>query len=268
MALFPIHDFFIFNGDLKPVSGFIPSENNGGIYEVLRVVDGVPLFLEDHIFRLYKSAKIAGKTVVFSELQIREYLKSLIWKNNIDNGNLLISCKTNLKIFFISHNYPSVEMFTKGVECGILQAERENPNAKIFQTSVRKKANEMISKYDFYEVVLIDKSNRISEGSRSNLFFVKGDQIITTPGSGVLLGITRQKIIQIAKAQGLDFIEKEVQLNDLTTFDAVFITGTSSKILPVRQIGETSFNPQNIILQALMEGYNKLITEYIIPNGY
>ena len=146
MALFPIHHYFIFNGKLKSISEFIPSENNGGIYEVLRVVKGVPLFFEDHLLRFYKSAEIAGKSVVYSESEIRNFLNLLIQNNKVSEGNLLISCKTNLKIFFIPHNYPSAKKYEEGVICGVLQAERENPNAKVFQTEVRERANEIILK--------------------------------------------------------------------------------------------------------------------------
>ena len=67
MALLPIHKYFILNGELKPISEFIPSENNGGIYEVLRVVRGVPLFLEDHLSRLYQSAYIAQKKILYMD---------------------------------------------------------------------------------------------------------------------------------------------------------------------------------------------------------
>ncbi len=263
MALFPIHKYFIFDGVLKPISAFIPSENNGGVYEVLRIVRGIPLFLEDHLLRLYKSARIAGKPFIYTDLEIRNFLKQLIQENKVSEGNLLISCKTNLKIFFISHNYPSVKMYADGVYCGILKAERENPNAKVFQTEVRTRANEMILNQGFYEVVLIDKLGRITEGSRSNLFFVKGNKIITSPRKEVLLGITRQKTIAIAKRMKFNVEEKIVMQEDLQQFDGVFITGTSAKILPVKQIEKIRFNSQNEIIQKLIKEYDLFIAQYV-----
>lgn len=263
MALFPKHNYFLLNGKIKPIPEFIPAENNGGIYEVLRVFGGVPLFMEDHLLRFYKSAGIAGKTIIFSEMEIRNFLKLLIQRNKVSEGNLLISYKSNLKIFFIPHNYPSEKKYEEGVICGVLEEERENPNAKVFQTSVREKANEIILKHGFYEVALSDKHGRITEGSRSNLFFVKGHKIITSPGNSVLLGITRQKTIALMKKLEVDFEEKEVMLKDLHLFDSVFITGTSAKILPVKKIGEISFDPQNEIVQRLITAYNLLIGEYV-----
>ena len=163
----------------------------------------------------------------------------------------------------IPHRYPTSEMYTNGVTCGTLRAERENPNAKVFQTSVRQKANELIAEKQFYEVMLIDHLERVTEGSRSNVFFIKDNQVITSPEDEVLLGITRQKTIQIAKELGLEIVQKEVFLDTLDTFDAVFITGTSPKILPVKQIDKTIFNPSNNILTNLMEAYNQLIEDYV-----
>ena len=269
MTLLPTRNYFIFNDEIIPVSEFVDSENDGGVYEVIRVEKGIPLFLDNHLSRFCKSAKIAKISIAYSSQEIENFLKLLIEKNIMSEGNLLISFKSNLKIFCIRYKYPELKNYSEGVKCGVLTAERENPNAKVFQTYVRQKANKLISESDFYEVLLVDNLGRIKEGSRSNIFFVKENQIITPPGTGVLLGITRQKTIQIAKLLGVGFFEKEVLLDELSTFDAMFITGTSPKILPVKQVGKTLFNPQNEILQSLIKRYNLLVDEYVkirLPN--
>lgn len=263
MAVIPIHKFFVFNDEIRQTEVFIPGENEGGIYEVLRVENGIPLFLEDHLERFYNSAQLAGKLIHFSENQINTLLKNLIDKNEIAIGNVLISCKINLKAFFIPHNYPTTEMYRDGVSCGILKAERENPNAKVFQTSVRQRADQMLAENGFYEVLLAGYSDRITEGSRSNVFFVAGKELVTSPGSKVLLGITRQKTIQLAHDLNIQVIEREVNLSELQQFDAAFITGTSPKILPIKKIDSFTFNHQNIVVRQLMESYNVLIYRYL-----
>lgn len=263
MALLPVCNYFCFNGEIQPVEKFVPSENEGGIYEVLRVVNGVPLFLEDHLDRFYKSAEIAGKPIRFSSSEVYSFLKLLIQKDKVETGNILISCKTNLKAFFIAHKYPIAEDYTNGVKCGVLRAERENPNAKVFQTLVRQQANKRIADNAFYEVLLVDKRGRITEGSRTNVFFVKGNEIITPKAQKVLLGITRQKTLQCAEELGILVKEKNVILAELAKFDAVVLTGTSPKILPVNQVEALTFDPQNAVIQKLMERFDKLINEYI-----
>lgn len=263
MALLPIYNYFVFNGEIKSVSAFIPSENEGGIYEVIRVFAGVPLFLDDHLARFYKSADISGKTIKYSSLEIHSFLKLLIEKDNIQEGNILISCKTNFKAFFIDHKYPTELDYKNGVRCGILHAERENPNAKVFQTTVRLQANNLISENVFYEVLLIDKKGRITEGSRSNVFFIKGNAISTPKAKKVLLGITRQKTLECANKLGYKVNETNVYLSDLAQFDAVFLTGTSPKILPIKQVEELKFDSQNSVLRILMERFDSMIAEHI-----
>ena len=263
MTVLPIHKFFVFNDDIKPIELFVAGENEGGIYEVLRVVKGIPLFLEDHLERFFYSALLAGKTIQFSEIQISTFLKNLIDKNKVAEGNVLISCKINLKAFFIPHKYPTSEMYRDGVNCGILKAERENPNAKVFQTTVRQRADQMLAENGFYEVLLVDHHDKITEGSRSNVFFVRGNELVTSPGKKVLLGITRQKTVQLARTLNIQLNEREIGFDELQHFDAAFITGTSPKILPIRKIDGFDFNPQNEIVRQLMKSYDELIDEYL-----
>jgi len=263
MVYYPLHRYFILNGEKMPNAAFKASENAGGIYEVLRVEHGVPLFLEDHLLRFYNSASLAGKTIPFNQEQVSLFVLKLIRGNQVLYGNILLSCKENLKAFFIPHKYPDSKWYETGVPCGILKAERENPNAKVFQTPVRQKADEMMEKQDLYEVLLVDHLNRITEGSRSNVFFVKNDSLLTPPGNEVLLGITRQKTILLAKKAGIPVLEQDVPLADLSHFQAAFITGTSPKILPVSQIDNNKFDPQNSLVKSLQNKYDELIKNYV-----
>jgi len=269
MAFLPLYKYYILNGEIKPVAAFVPSENDGGIYEVIRVERGVPLFIGEHLQRFFSSVKIARKIALYSKFEIIAFVKKLIVENGIDAGNILISCRESLKIFFVAHKYPTGKMVAAGVECGILYAERVNPNAKVLQTTVRQKAEKLMSEHNYFEVLLVNRSGRITEGSRSNVFFVKGIEIVTPPGNNVLLGVTRKKTIELAQKLGYYFYEQEIEFDKLPDFDAVFITGTSPKILPVKQIGKQLFDPQNKIVRDLIAGYNQLVDEYVkryLPN--
>lgn len=259
MAILPLHSYFAFNESLKPIAEFVASENTGGIYEVLRVIDGQPLFWEEHLERLFDSADLASLKLVLTKKEIFSVLLRLIEVNGRQNGNLLISYKTNLKSFYIPHSYPTKEDYVHGIKCGILHAERANPNAKVFQTSIREKANQILEKESLYEVILVDEKGLVREGSRSNLFFIRGNTLFTSKGSDVLLGITRQKTIEIATAQGIELSETDLHWSGIGEFEAAFITGTSPKILPVMRIGEQLYNTQHPVLISLMEGYEDMI---------
>jgi branched-chain amino acid aminotransferase len=259
----PVHQYFIYDGEIRPNAEFTLSENVGGIYEVIRVTSGVPLFLEEHLERFHLSAALAGKKIRYTNNQIAGFMMELIDKNNTGEGNILLSCKICLKAFFIPHTYPVEKCYETGVTCGTLKAERQNPNAKVFQTTVRQLADEMIETHGFYEVLLVDAHNHLTEGSRSNVFFIKDNMLYTPPGKEVLLGITRQKVIQLAKKSGIVFREQDISVSDLDTFQAAFISGTSPKILPISQIDERKFYAQHDILQLLRKKYDAMIGEYV-----
>ncbi len=267
MNYYPIHDYFILNGNPEPVNRYINQADEQGIYEVLRIEKGIPLFIEEHLDRFCKSALLSGKKTHFNKNEITGFIKVLITKNRVLTGNILILYKDNLKIFYINHKYPEPEWYESGVACEILNAERKNPNVKIYQSSVRQRANALIKEKGLYEVLLTDQNGRITEGSRSNLFFIKNDELITPPSAKVLMGITRQKTILLAEKAGIPFSEQDVYVKDLAGFQALFITGTSPKILPVSQIGNISFNPQHHLVKLLQNSYNKLVADYISSNS-
>ena len=263
MSIVPLHKYISVNGELKGEKQFIHDENEGGVYEVLRVLDGTPLFLEEHLERFFHSAQLAGKNILYSETQIKDFLRDLIDKNKNPIGNILISFKVNLVAYFLPHVYPTSKMYDEGVECGILKAERDNPNAKVLHTTVRNRANQIISEKGFYEVLLVDHLGKVTEGSRSNVFFVSGNEIVTSPANKVLMGITRQKTLQIARDLNIPVVEKEVSFSELKSFNSAFITGTSPKILPIVKIDAFKFDPKNEIVRQLIISYNELIANYL-----
>ncbi len=263
MIHFPLHSWYVHNDGLRPNTEFKPPRKTGGVYEVIRVAEGVPLFLEEHLERFFNSARLAGTAIMFTADEIGGLLNLLISRNEVTDGNILLLCKRNMKAFFIPHKYPESQWYTSGVPCGLLNAERKNPNAKVFQTSVRQMADNLMQSEGWYEVLLVDHFENITEGSRSNVFFVSGDKLLTPPGFEVLIGITRQRTIQLAKDAGIPVSEKDIALKDIAALQAAFITGTSPKILPLSQIGTCSFDPMNPVVQELRNAYDKLIDDYI-----
>jgi len=121
----------------------------------------------------------------------------------------------------------------------------------------------MIEELKLYEVLLVDRDGNITEGSRSNVFFVKAEVFYTAPESKVLVGITRQKVIECLRQLNFKLVEKSVSAVEISQFDAAFLTGTSPKVLPVNSIGKQVFNTQTVVLQKLMKSYDESIATYI-----
>lgn len=239
------------------------------IYEVLRVMDGKPIFLEAHLRRMENSFNLISEKFVLSYEEISERIQELIKNEKKINGNIKITYGINekrLEVFFIEHSYPTDEMYQNGVETILYFGERENPNAKIINDDFRQKVNEEIKKSGAYEAILIDRNGYITEGSRSNIFMVKDNKILTSPTKAVLPGVTRGEIVKIAKDLGLEVEEIEYRYSDINQLNGMFISGTSPKVLPIRKVNNIILDPNNNLIKKIMHKYNEEIALYIKEN--
>lgn len=242
--------------------------NNHTIYEVIRVMNGTSLFLEDHFDRLQTSVQIRGLQLKMELLEFRHNIAELTKLNGQQNGNVKFTLskvgKENQWTFsFIPSSYPTASDYQLGVATGLLFAERENPNAKVIQHIVREGANQLMADKKLYEVLLVDHNGMITEGSRSNVFFVKKNLFFTAPASKVLVGVTRKKIMECLNELNFRVIEQAVATFETGAFDAVFLTGTSPKVLPVNCIDSILFSPNNSLVEQLMERYDSMIATYL-----
>jgi len=265
-----LEKYFIDNGKLKPVGSFYDFLNESGtyIFEVVRVIGGIPLFVEEHLERLRNSAVKTAIGTSANLKEIKESVHRLISKNNTKTGNIKIVCgyyreEVHSWIYFIPYKYPSEKDYSEGVEVGILYTERINPEAKTIQPQVRETANALIKSGNYYEVLLADRHGYIREGSRSNVFFIQGSMILTPPESTVLNGITRRKVLEILNQECCKFKEAPVRISSLGKFDCIFLTGTSPKVLPVRSVDGIVFDPCNQTCRKIMARFNALADLYI-----
>lgn len=239
------------------------------VYEVIRLIDGVALFLEDHFDRLIASAHISGiqLNMQFSDFSL--LIDQLMSVNQQYTGNikfLLIVTNGNNHwlLSFIPHSYPTQTDYELGVTSGLLDAERLNPEAKMIQNAVRKKADQMIADKKLYEVLLVDRNGFITEGSRSNVFFVKEGIFYTASATMVLSGVTRKKVLDCLREMNYTVLEQAVSADKVGNYEAVFLTGTSPKVLPVNAIDDCRFYAGNPLVNELMDFYNRKINEYIL----
>ena len=118
-----------------------------------------------------------------------------------------------LFIFFIPYLYPAPDMYRVGVEILSLNEVRNQPNAKITNLSLRTLADKIISDKNVYEVLLVNQEGFITEGSRSNIFFIKDKVVFTPPTSIVLPGITREKVLEICNNLGIETHREMIPLS-------------------------------------------------------
>ena len=253
------------NGDFHNASQIDNISYKGvTIYEVLRIIEGKPLFFAEHFERLKNSCVKTSHTCPVEHDELYEILIKLSTKNKQQTGNIKIEVRLDkeshsILIRFIPHAYPTPYMYKNGVKVGFLHAERHQPEIKTDQPEVRNKANQIINDNNFYEVLLVNHENEITEGSRSNIFFIVGNTLVTPPLNQVLKGITLCKVLDIAHEKNIQIEYKNLTLSELQHVDSMFLTGTSPKILPISQIGDYKFNVKHKLLKKISNAYEKAI---------
>lgn len=267
-----VENYFVKNEAILPYNEFHYDfkENCKILYEVIRVKESTPIFLNQHLERLEKSINLLELVSPNME-KIRRMVVELLKANPIAEKNIRISLVYNspkstpdLLIYFIPSFYPSAIQRGLGVTVKVLHALRVNPNAKVENETLRSEADRIIKETGCFEVLLVNNDGFVTEGSRSNVFFLKNASIITPPLKMVLGGITRQMIIDIAKSSGIPIIESLVAIDEINSFNSVFITGTSPGLLPISKIDDICFDVKSALLNKLTYAYEAAIKDNIL----
>lgn len=271
-----LHSYFIRDKELVSTCDFIADivANQAYVYEVIRVIDGVPLFLENHLQRMWHSlamTKIEAR--VDKEFVINSLFK-IISINKVAFGNLKIvignpedTYKPFYAAWFQPHFYPLQQAYNEGVDVAYFDYERESPTAKIWHNNYQQLIAETKKKHKLYEL-LLTAYGKVTEGSKSNLFLVKNGRVFTAPENEVLNGITRMNVISLTRSHAIELIETPLSQHDIAAADAMFLTGTSAKILPVKKLHpDKLFDTKNELMRKLMQLYDELIAKYILENS-
>lgn len=231
------------------------------VYEVIRLMNSRPQFLPEHFARLEGSLGAIGKTVPFTYKTLEQSITDLAEEGQIKDHNLKLEVDISGHgvLYMNPTHYPSPKQYAEGVRTGLFEGERKNPNIKMMDQALRDATNAAIRERDLYEVILVDRNGQITEGSRSNVFFIRDGEVYTSPLHQVLPGITRGKIIEILKGKGITVHEEPIAATDIASFDAAFISGTSPKVLPIAQMEEVSYDVNDPLLRDLMSWYDRTL---------
>ena len=256
------------NGDIVPPEranisifdrGFLYGDS---IYEVTYSENRSLIFFEDHLNRLYNSAALLGINIFISKDEIISQSLKTLEHSNLDRAYIRIiltrgeteigldpsnSFKNNLVIIVKPQPpYPDsqYEMGLKLFLSNVVRNNREalDPNAKSGNYLNNVLAIKEAKNQGFDDAIMVNGLGKITEGTSFNIWMVKDSEIFTPPvSSGLLKGITRDKVLDIAKDLNLNPHEREFEPDFLMSADEVFITSSTKGIMPIRQISDTKF---------------------------
>jgi branched-chain amino acid aminotransferase len=235
-----------------------------GVFEGVRAYEtprGTAVFRhQEHVDRLFKSAEMYYMDIPFTREQIREatldliarsglkscYIRPIVYRGAGPMGLYPLDCPVDVAISLWEWGaYLGEDGKTRGVRGKVSSWRRIGGDAVIpaakatgqYVNSVLAKIE--ASKAGYEECILLDQRGMVCEGTGENLFVVK-DGKIATPGyaSGILGGITRISVMQIARDLGYELVERDIARGELYMADEIFMTGTAAELTPLREIDD------------------------------
>lgn len=262
--------YFSRNGDIRPITeAAVPLANieyqyGFGVYETIRVENGIPYFLAEHIERLQESARILGIEHDFADAFVGKAINELIGKNDAGTYNLKILLiggkEPSLYVLCLNPFFPDKKLYRDGVDFVTYEYERPFPHAKSLNMLQSYLAYRKAKEAGAYDALLVNRKGCITEGTRTNFFCIKGKTLVSPPEHEILLGVTRKAVLNVAEESGYTRETKNILFTEIGDYDGAFITSTSSKIIPVRSVDGTRLRPPSQELRELMMLFDEFLT--------
>lgn len=220
-----------------------------GVFDFLRTYKGVPFKLTEHIQRLQNSAKLIGLSLPWSTAQIEEITHNTLTHNHLPEANIRIVVTGGASADFITplgqpslmvivtpvSEYPK-EYYEQGIKVITVPIERFIPKAKSLNYISAIGALQQAKQTNAVEALYVNSQGDVLEGTTTNFFVFQGSQLIT-PKEGILNGVTRDVILELAKDR-FEIVEQSIAYSQLNHCDEAFITSSTKEIMPVVQIDE------------------------------
>jgi len=218
-----------------------------GVFDLLRTYDSKPYFLDAHVERLVASAEKIDLPLPWTHAEISAIVKETLAKNDIPEANIRIvvtggpskdfmtpSGSPRLLVLVSPIPHLPKHWYTDGVKVISWQVERPIPGAKSIDYISASLALKKAAAKGAIEALYIDRNGLALECTTANIFAFIKDRLVT-PGRGILSGVTRKVVLDLAG--GLFQVDiRDISQQELLTADEIFITGTSKGVVPVVQV--------------------------------
>ena len=254
-----------------------------GVFEGIRVYSGNVFRLDAHLKRLFESAQSIMLQIPYTQEEMTQLIVETIRKNQLDSAYIRVVIsrgKGNLGLDPSSCPKPNViiiaeqlalypkEFYERGIKIASVASRRNRPDVLSPQVKSLNYLNNILVKLEanqagVEEALMLNDQGYVTEGSADNIFIVKNGVVYTPPVYlGALEGITRNAIIDVAKAIGYEVRESPFTRHDVYVADEVFLTGTAVEVIAVIDVDGRKINEgkPGEVTNNLLKEFRKIVT--------
>jgi branched-chain amino acid aminotransferase len=245
------------------------------VFEGERAYGGEIFELTRHTERLHESARLLDFTVPYSVAEIDAVCRELLVLNNLSDAYVRpvawrgsemmgVSAQNNrINVAVAVWEWPSYfnpEQRLKGIRLDMAEWRRPDPRTAPAKSKaaglymICTLSKHAAERKGYADALMLDWRGQVAEATGANLFFVKNGVIHTPDPDCFLNGITRQTVIGLARARGIEVIERAIMPEELEGFEQAFLTGTAAEVTPISEIGPYRFQVGDIS-RTLMDDY-------------
>ncbi|HJQ81446.1 MAG TPA: branched-chain-amino-acid transaminase [Lacipirellulaceae bacterium] len=228
-----------------------------GVFEGIRSYGGKVFRLRQHIARLYESAKAIWLEIPLPQDAMCDAVNEAVRVNKIDDGYIRLVVTrgagtlgldpnrcSNPQVIIIADAislYPK-ELYEKGLEIVTVSVQRTHPAALNPRVKSLNYLNNILAKIEglqagCIEALMLNHKGEVAECTGDNIFLVRGGVLFTPPlDAGILAGVTRDAVIELARGTGIDVGEIALTKHDVYIADECFLTGTAAEVIPVVKV--------------------------------
>jgi branched-chain amino acid aminotransferase len=236
-------------------SGFVLGD---GVWEGLRVVDGRPVFLEQHLDRLYEGAKAIMLDISMSREQLTSAIAETLARNAMHDGvHIRLMVTRGIKrtpyqdprvcigpatvVILPEYKTPLPELAQRGLKLFTVHVRRGAPDVQDPKLNSHSKLNCITACIQAYsagadEALMLDPHGFVATCNSTHFFIVRRGEVWTSSGDYCLGGITRANVLRICRSAGIPAFEKNFSLTEVYSADEAFTTGTFAGLVPVREV--------------------------------
>lgn len=287
-----MEEIIYLNGKLVPhEKAKISVSDNGflygyGLFQTMRAYNGKLFLLDRHLKCLREAAQVIGMEEKLKEIDLEKACRETIAANHLQEARvrLTVTNGENIALPWVGKGgKPTVvvtaqpytpfseEKYNEGFKAGIASVRRMKQSVFSTMKSINYLLNVVARKETaekgLDEAILLNDAGNIAEGGGSNVFFVEGEKLITpSADSGIIPGVTRKMIIEIAAGMGISVRESDISPKAIRDYDEVFMTNALIEVMPVVSVVDE--RGQNIVVgggkpgkvtRRLMEAYRERV---------